>query len=155
MRSIFMVALKTLYETDFNLWLDETANLLKEGKLNQLDIENLLEEIEGMSRSEKDVLESNLIRVLQHLLKWHYQPKRCSASWSYTIYEYSRRLNKAFKNSPSLKRYFDEVFDECYQEARKAASLKTSLLLNTFPPDCPYTHADVLDIDLETYRIDN
>ena len=58
----------TLYETDFNLWLEQTAILLKAGKLNQLDIENLLEEIEGMSRQEKDALESNLIRVLQHLL---------------------------------------------------------------------------------------
>ncbi|GFE71453.1 hypothetical protein CFPU101_40630 [Chroococcus sp. FPU101] len=57
-----------------------------------------------MSRSEKEGLESNLIRVLQHLLKWHYQPERRSASWSYMIYEHSRRINKAFKNSPSLKR---------------------------------------------------
>ena len=150
-----MVALKTLYKTDFNLWLDETANLLREGKLNQLDIENLLEEIEGMSRSEKDAKISNLIRVLQHLLKWHYQSEKRSASWSYTIYEHSRRLNKAFKNSPSLKRYFTEIFDESYQEAKKAASLETGLSLSIFPTDCPYSHADVLNINLETYRIEN
>ena len=150
-----MIALKTLYETDFNLWLEETANLLREGKLNQLDIKNLLEEIEGMSRSEKDALESNLIRVLQQILKWHYQPERRSASWSYTIYEHSRRINKAFKNSPSLKRYFIEIFEEAYQEARKAASLETGLSLSVFPTDCPYSHSDVLDINLETYRIEN
>ena len=78
----------TLYETDFNLWLEQTAILLKAGKLNQLDIENLLEEIEGMSRQEKDALESNLIRVLQHLLKWNYQPEKRSPSWSYTIIEH-------------------------------------------------------------------
>lgn len=68
-----MIAVKTLYETDFNLWLEETAFLIKEGKLDRLDIENLLEEIEGMSRREKDAIESNLIRVLQHLIKWNYQ----------------------------------------------------------------------------------
>ncbi|MCA6555931.1 MAG: DUF29 family protein, partial [Pseudanabaena sp. M114S2SP2A07QC] len=34
-----MIAVKTLYETDFNLWLEETAFLIKEGKLDRLDIE--------------------------------------------------------------------------------------------------------------------
>jgi hypothetical protein len=97
-----MIAVKTLYETDFNLWLEETAFLIKEGKLDRLDIENLLEEIEGMSRREKDAIESNLIRVLQHLIKWNYQCQKRSPSWAYTIIEHSRRLNKAFKNSPSL-----------------------------------------------------
>ena len=109
-----MIAVKTLYETDFNLWLEETAFLIKEGKLDRLDIENLLEEIEGMSRREKDAIESNLIRVLQHLIKWNYQCQKRSPSWAYTIIEHSRRLNKAFKNSPSLKRYFDDVFDEAF-----------------------------------------
>ena len=37
---------KKLYETDFNLWVEETANLLKEGKWEYLDLENLIEEIE-------------------------------------------------------------------------------------------------------------
>ncbi|WP_414548056.1 DUF29 domain-containing protein [Anabaena sp. CCY 0017] len=148
-----MFTVKTLYETDFNLWLEETALLLREGKLEQLDIENLLEEIEGMSRSEKDALESNLIRVFQHLLKWNYQPKKRSVSWSYTILEHSRRLNKAFKNSPSLKRHFDGVFDECYHEACKAAAVETQLPLATFPELCPFTKPDVLDINADDYLI--
>ena len=148
-----MLTVKTLYETDFNLWLKQTAILLKEGKLNQLDIENLLEEIEGMSRQEKDGLESNLIRVLQHLLKWNYQPEKRSPSWSYTIIEHSRRLSKAFKNSPSLKRYFDEVFDECYNEACKAAAVETQLPLAAFPESCPFTKSDVLDVNLNDYLV--
>jgi hypothetical protein len=149
-----MLASKTLYETDFNLWLEETAELLRNGKLKHLDIENLLEEIEGMSRREKDALESNLIRVLQHLLKWNYQSNKRTSSWAYTIYEHSRRLNKALKNSPSLKRYFDTVFDECYQEARKAAALETRLPLKTFPELSPFTKSDVLEINPDDYLVD-
>lgn len=149
-----MVPVKTLYETDFNLWLEETALLLKEKKLDRLDVENLLEEIEGMSRSEKDAIESNLIRVLQHLLKWNYQSQKRSPSWAYTIIEYSRRLNKAFKNSPSLKRHFDDVFDECYSSACQAASVETQLPLATFPKSCPFSKSDVLDINSENYLID-
>ncbi|MEA5621310.1 DUF29 domain-containing protein [Cronbergia sp. UHCC 0137] len=149
-----MFTVRTLYETDFNLWLEQTACLLKEGKLDQLDIENLLEEIEGMSRSEKDALESNLIRVFQHLLKWNYQPQKRSPSWSYTIIEHSRRLNKAFKNSPSLKRHFDSVFDECYYEACKAAAVETQSLLATFPELCPFSKSDVLNINPDDYLLE-
>ncbi|CAN1210970.1 DUF29 domain-containing protein [Tumidithrix helvetica PCC 7403] len=149
-----MIAAKTLYETDFNLWLEETATLLREGKVERLDLENLLEEIEGMSRSEKDAVESNLIRVMQHLLKWRYQSQKRSPSWAYTIIEHSRRLNKAFKNSPSLKRHFDEVFDECYAAACQAASVETQLPLTTFPKSCPFAKTDVLDINSDDYLIE-
>ncbi|NJL89952.1 MAG: DUF29 domain-containing protein [Coleofasciculaceae cyanobacterium SM2_1_6] len=149
-----MITVKTLYETDFSLWLEETAGLLRAGKLDHLDIENLLEEIEGMSRSERDAIESNLIRVLQHLLKWHYQPQKRSPSWAYSIIEHSRRLHKAFQNSPSLRRHFETVFDECYSAACQAASVETQLPLANFPKSCPFAQADVLDINSEDYLID-
>jgi len=149
-----MITVKTLYETDFNLWLEETVELLREGNLNSLDIENLTEEIEGMSRNEKDAIESNLIRVLQHLLKWSYQPQKRSPSWAYSIIEHSRRLNKAFKNSPSLKRHFDAVFDDCYGSACQSASVETQLPLATFPKSCPFSKVDVLDINSDDYLLD-
>jgi hypothetical protein len=60
---------KALYESDFNLWLTETLNLLCKGDVGKLDLENLAEEVEDMGNNRKDVLESNLIRILQHLLK--------------------------------------------------------------------------------------
>jgi hypothetical protein len=60
---------KALYESDFNLWLTETLNLLRKGDDGKLDLENLAEEVEDMGNNRKDVLESNLIRILQHLLK--------------------------------------------------------------------------------------
>jgi hypothetical protein len=54
---------KKLYDTDFNLWVEETANLLKEGKWEYLDLENLIEEIEAMGRSDKKALKSNLEKL--------------------------------------------------------------------------------------------
>jgi hypothetical protein len=59
------------YESDFYGWVTEQANLLKSGRLNELDTANLLEEIEGMGKSEKRALENRLAVLLQHLLKWH------------------------------------------------------------------------------------
>lgn len=136
-----------LYEKDYCLWLEEMAHLLREGKLKDLDISNLIEEIEDMGRNEKNALESNLIVLLMHLLKWKYQPQKQSGSWRRTIREHRRRILKAFRNSPSLKRYFEEVFDESYEEAKKQAADETELSLNIFPINCPFSTEQILNSD--------
>ena len=134
-----------LYDKDYYLWLEETIQLLQEGRLTDLDIFNLIEEIKDMGRSEKNALESNLIVLLMHLLKWKYQPEKQSGSWRRSIREHRRRILKAFKNSPSFKRYLEVVFDESYQEARKQAADETELSLNTFPKNCPFKIEEILD----------
>ncbi len=137
----------TLYEEDFCLWLETTAKLLKNRQLENLDYENLIEEIETMGRSEKNALKSNLIVVLMHLLKYRYQPQKRSRSWVSSIFEHRRRLMEAFKTSPSLRRYYEEVFDECYQYSVKQASIETGLPLNTFPNTSPFNSEETLDFD--------
>ena len=136
-----------LYEQDFCLWIETTANLLKERRFSQLDIENLIEEIETMGRSEKNALESNLIVVFLHLLKWQYQPDKRSRSWKSSIFEHRRRIHKAFKNSPSLKPFFASIFPECYKYGRKQASIETGLSLAVFPTESPFTIDEILDED--------
>ncbi|MDJ0843412.1 MAG: DUF29 domain-containing protein [Crocosphaera sp.] len=136
-----------LYNKDYCLWLEETVQLLKEGRLTELDINNLIEEIEDMGRSEKKAVKSNLKIVLCHLLKYKYQPEKRSRSWLSTIFEHRDRLEDDFAESPSLKRYFDQVFEPCYQKARKQASIETGFPLETFPINCPFTTEEVLDMD--------
>ncbi|WP_292843953.1 DUF29 domain-containing protein [Nostoc sp. NMS8] len=68
-------------------------------------------------------------------------------SWKVTIREDRRRLTRTFKDSPSFKVYFQEVWTECYQDARKQASDQTSLLLDTFAVDFPLTTDECLDKD--------
>lgn len=135
----------TLYDRDFMLWIETTSQLLKEQKFTELDLENLIEEIEDMGRNNKGALESNLIVVLLHLLKWKYQPEKRTNSWKGSIREHRRRLKKAFKVSPSLKSYFAEEFGECYQEAKEQAADETGLDLNIFPVESPFTTEQVLD----------
>jgi len=142
-----MNSLAHLYESDFNLWLETQTRLLKQKQFTQMDIEHLIEEIEDMGNNRKDALESNLMRVLQHLLKWRYQPEKRSNSWRASITEHSLRLNKAIKKSPSLKPYFANVYQECYQDARLVASRETGLDIKTFPVDCPFTPEQVLNPD--------
>ncbi|MFO0127364.1 MAG: DUF29 domain-containing protein, partial [Pseudanabaena sp.] len=74
-------SLKTVYEQDYLMWLEMTTEQLRTGKLENLDIENLLEEIEAMARKEKVALESNLEILLMHLLKYQYQVNKRTSSW--------------------------------------------------------------------------
>jgi hypothetical protein len=56
-------------------------------------------------------------------------------------------LKEELTESPSLKNYFLEIFNECYQDARKQASLETGLSLDTFPIDSPFTIDESLNQD--------
>lgn len=134
-----------LYETDYLKWIETTVKKLRIQDYSNIDWENLIEELEDIERSERRSLESNLIVVLTHLLKWQYQPEFRSGSWKGNIVEHRRRIRKALKDSPSLKLYFEEVFAECYTAAVEQASAETGLSVEIFPQICPYTAVEVLD----------
>ena len=136
-----------LYDRDYYLWLQQTAQLIKEGKFSEIDAANLIEEIEDMGRSEKRAVKSNLVILLLHLLKYKYQPEKRTNSWKASIREHRRRLREDFKTSPSLKRYFAEVFDECYQDGREQAADETGLHIDTFPIKSPFSPSKTLDSD--------
>jgi hypothetical protein len=136
----------TLYEQDYAAWLETTAQLLRQQQFADLDLVNLVEEVEDMGRSEKRALYSNLKVLLMHLLKCEYQPALKSNSWIATIVEHQQRLRKAFQESPSLKRYYQEIFPDCYQDAVELAAAETGLPLTYFPSDPPFSPEDVLAI---------
>ena len=138
---------QNLYDRDYHLWLEKTVQILQDRNFKDLDIFNLIEEIKDMGISEKKAIKSNLKILLWHLLKYKYQPEKRSRSWLSTIFEHRDRLDDDFADSPSLKRYFDEVFESCYQKARKQASIETGLPLETFPINCPFKGEEVLDMD--------
>ncbi len=136
--------LQQLYDEDYTLWLDATVAKLRSHHYNDVDWDNLIEEIEAMGRRERQSLESNLVVVLLHLLKWQFQPERRTGSWESSIIEHRRRIHRALTSSPSLKNYLVGVVDECYASARKQARAETQLSLNRFPVNCPYKVADIL-----------
>jgi hypothetical protein len=139
--------LAELYQQDFCLWAEQTAQRLKEGNFSVLDLASLIEEVEDISGSQKQALLSNLRVLLMHLLKHQYQPDKRSPSWCSTIIEHRLGLANAFEESPSLKTYFLENFDKTYQKARMQAALETELPLATFPQHCPFNADLVLNLD--------
>lgn len=134
-----------LYENDYYLWIKRTAKLISQGEFSQIDTVNLVEEIEDMGKREKRAIESNLTVLLAHLLKYQFQPQKRSNSWTGTIIEHRRRIRKSFRDSPSLRQYFSDIFEETYQDAIRAAAGETGLDPQTFPSSSPFSQDEVMN----------
>jgi DNA-binding transcriptional regulator YdaS (Cro superfamily) len=135
------------YENDYHAWLTRQAALLAERRFADLDLDNLIDEVQALARSEKREIENRLNVLLVHLLKWTHQPAQRSGGWRSTIIEQRARLLKRLQESPSLRGYPAEVLDEEYAIAREKAAAETGLRAATFPKSCPYTIDQVFDLD--------
>ena len=136
---------QSLYERDFYLWLEQQARLLRAGRLDELDLANLLEEIESMGRKDKKAIKSNLVVVLLHLLKHEFQPQRRSRSWLDSILQHRQRLRDDLEESPSLRGHLEAVFLHAYADARARAITQTGLPERAFPQTSPYSLEQALD----------
>jgi hypothetical protein len=135
------------YDHDYHAWLTRQATLLADRRFSDLDLDNLIDEIQDLARSEKRDIDNRLNVLLVHLLKWSHQPAQRSGGWASTIIEQRARLLKRLQESPSLRAYPGEVLDEEYALAREKAAAETGLRAGTFPKTCPYTIDQVLDPD--------
>ncbi|WP_413174066.1 DUF29 domain-containing protein [Anabaena azotica] len=108
----------SLYEQDYLLWIEDVVNKLRNRDIEDLDFDNLIEEIESLGRSDKRELESRLRELLEHILKRNYvNMPDCYRGWVESIIKQRIGIRKLLKDSPSLKPYFSEVFDEVYADA--------------------------------------
>lgn len=142
-------ALDTLvrYQDDYHAWLLQQIALLKAGRIADVDIANLIEELRDLGNSDPDQIESRMGVLLQHLLEWQFQPERRSNSWRATIMEQRKRVARLIERSPSLKRHPSRFVGQEYETARLRASGETDLPLSAFPETCPYSAAQALDHD--------
>ena len=131
------------YEEDVYGWATHTAELLRSNKMDEVDFDSIIEEIESLGRSEKGQLINRLSLILSHLLKWQYQPARKTRSWDLTIKENRRRFKNILKDNPSLKSKLDEILDDAYYYAKLEAGKETSIDEGTFPEVCPYSFEEI------------
>lgn len=114
------IARKSLYESDYLLWTQETIAKLKARDFDHVDFESLIEEIEDLGRSYRDELESRLDVLLSHILKRLYVPLANDYNgWERTIREQRKQIRRRLEKSPSLKNYLDEIFDKIWQDVIK------------------------------------
>lgn len=136
------------YEQDFLLWTEQQSSLLRAGRLNELDVEHLIEEIEAMGSEQKTALQSLMRVILVHLLKLALSPAQAPrAKWIDEVLEFRAQIEYRMKTTPSLKHHAKSLLQDAWLQARRNAQKSFVAYGETVkvPTECPYTLEQVLD----------
>jgi Domain of unknown function DUF29 len=141
------------YDDDFYAWTQYQAEVLRSLRTrdNRFDREHVAEEIEDLGKSERDAVESQIIRILEHFLKLAHSPAdRPRYGWMGSILDARRILGR--KLTPTLRREAEQIFSDLYQHARDSADLSLrehgeDAAAAALPSDCRYTFEQVLAKD--------
>lgn len=139
--------LKTLYQIDASLWVEETIKLLKNKQFEQLDLEDLIEELEDLGSEKKYRVESLLEQVIRHFLLldyWESERNYNKAHWESEIVSFQNQLESYL--TTNLSHYLEDNLSRIYNKALRYVRKKTQ---NTviFPDQCPYSLSYLLDFD--------
>ncbi|APB34609.1 hypothetical protein GlitD10_2277 [Gloeomargarita lithophora Alchichica-D10] len=142
------LTMSELYETDFALWLEQTAILLKKQDFHHLDLPNLIEEVESLGKSDKRAITSYLMRLCEHLLKmqyWASERERCWRGWKREVRSFRQRIKVILKDSPSLKNVLQENYLSAYHQGRNLFLDASELDKNLIPEAPQFTLEQALD----------
>ena len=138
-----------LYEADFPLWAERQAALLRARRFDELDLDNLIEEVEDLSRRERDAVESHVETVLEHLLKLELSSaERPRRGWLVTVDK--QRAKLARELTATLRNHLGAELPALYAGLRRPVARqleKDSLPPDALPAACPYTLEQILDPD--------
>jgi hypothetical protein len=134
----------SLYDQDFAQWIEQQVELLRSGRTTALDVPNLVEELEGLTKSDERALGSELKRIMAHMLKQRYQPQRASRSWVDSIENGREEIADILDQSPSLRRILPRLMIKNYPRAVAQASRDARLPPGAFPTEPPFSLEEVL-----------
>jgi len=132
-------------EADLYSWALRQAELLRAGRLSEIDPVAIAEEIDDVGEEQYERLESALRVLLVHLLKWDHQPDKRSRLWTITVREQRRRVLRQLKKNPGLKSRLDEALLDAYEDARDEAASETGLSTRTFPASRPFDYGEIME----------
>ena len=135
--------LHQLYLTDETAWLEAMAELIESGDCAALDFANLREYLTDMAKRDRREVESRLIALLLHILKWEFQPAHRSRSWQASILEQRQEL-EGLVDRGVLRNHADAVLADSYRKAVARAAVETGLPAEAFPEDCRYSVDELL-----------
>lgn len=137
------IALPDLYAEDETAWLDAMAALIGAGAYAELDYASLREYLTDMAKRDRREVESRLVVLILHVLKWAHQADHRSRGWRGSILEQQQELRR-LAGRGVLRNHADAVLAEVYREAVERAAVETGLPPEAFPAECAYSVDDLL-----------
>lgn len=141
-----------LYQQDLVAWCEDTVAKLKSRRFEEIDVDSLIEEIEGLAGRDRRELESRMEVLFNHLLKRLYVASPDDyRGWELTIREQRRQLQKLLKQSPSLRNHWVNADADAWSNALSDA--REDYPQADFPAQWPLSR----EIDLllsETFWLD-
>ena len=146
MSNLTKTPLKEIYNIDEYLWLEETIKILRKNRLEDLDLENLIEELESLIKRDFNKVKSILRQITIHLLLLAYWPEEYEINhrhWKSEITAFRAELSDSL--TTTLENKLNQNLASIYQTALKIVLQKTGLSKDTIPENCPYSFEQLLD----------
>lgn len=134
-----------LYERDLHAWTVGQASVLREHRLADLDVANLVDEIGSLARREVDRLEGRLERLCHQLMLWDHGTAPHSESRAAVIAHQRRRVRQILDRCPSLEAFKADALEHGYVFGRYAALREDERLPEgALPASNPYSWDEVM-----------
>ena len=122
--------IKELYHQDLNLWRQEVVNAIQNQQLENMDWDNLIDEINDMTASERRALRSYTKRLIEHILKlkyWHNEKEYNQRGWEKEVVNFREEIKSILEESPSLNNYLEQNYQDWYAKSVKAMRREFSI----------------------------
>jgi Domain of unknown function DUF29 len=134
-------AAKSIYDQDFYVWTEVQAELLRQRRFEALDLENLIEEVEGLGDTKKSAVLNHARMIMEHLLKLQHSPAEDPRRGTESIPEHRIRLE--FDLTPRLRQILEDELPRVYAIVRRTTARKLELYgedvaAAALPAVCPY-----------------
>jgi uncharacterized protein DUF29 len=132
-----------LYDQDFYAWSKAQADLLRDGRYSELDLDHLIEEISDLGDALKRSVRNRLRTIMEHLLKLQHSPAEDPRpAWRATVRTQRIKLRDGL--NASIRREVEAELPELYADARALAdgALRDhgeSAPAEALPRTCPYS----------------
>jgi hypothetical protein len=132
-----------LYDADFYAWAEEQAARLRARQFDALDLDNLIEEVQGLADNKLSAVLNSARVVMEHLLKLEHSPATDPRnSWRASVREHRRRVQTDL--TPRIEQIFSNELPRFYAMARDDAAAgmrdhSEHAAADALPMICPYS----------------